>query len=75
MTTKSETSRKRFSFGPVWIEAVKVGKVADREKLIAHAVKLRVGAKSDVSRMKLESLLVKVSAALQAETKTETPTV
>ena len=64
LTTTSD--RKRFSFGPVWNAAVVAGKITDHEKLIAHAVKLKVGAKSDIRRLKFDTLLAKVAAAIQA---------
>ena len=60
------SDRKRFSFGPVWNAAVLAGKITDQEKLVAHAVKLKVGAKSDIKRLKFDTLLAKVTAALQA---------
>lgn len=59
-------ARKRFSFGPVWTAAVKAGTVKDQDKLIAHGVKLKVGTKSDLSRLKMDTLLGKVTAALNA---------
>lgn len=71
--TMSEPARKRFSFGPVWNAAVIAGTVKDHEKLIAHAVKLKVAARSDAKRLKFETLLAKVSAALT--TQAETPSV
>ena len=70
-TTTSD--RKRFSFGPVWTAAVIAGKVTDHEKLIAHAVKLKVGAKSDMKRLRFETLLAKVAAALTAAPATTEP--
>lgn len=66
-TTPEPTARKRYSFGPVWTAAVVAGTVKDHEKLIAHAVKLKVAARSDAARLKFETLLGKVAAAIQAE--------
>jgi hypothetical protein len=66
-----QSTRNRFSFGPVWNAAVIAGKVKDHEKLIAHAVKLKIAAKSDASRLKFEILLDKVSTALQAPAEAE----
>jgi hypothetical protein len=61
-------SRKRFSFGPVWNAAVIAGKVTDEAKLLEHAVKLKVGSRSDLKKLKLATLRTKVAAKLQAET-------
>jgi hypothetical protein len=60
-------ARKRFSFGKVWIQAVLAGKVSDKDKLVAHAVKLKAGRKYDLKKLKDETLLAKVQAKLQAE--------
>ena len=65
-TTKTTVERKRFSFGPVWNAAVIANKVTDHDKLIAHAVKLKVAPKSDAKRLKFETLRLKVAAALEA---------
>jgi len=59
-------SRKRFSFGPTWNAAVIAGKATDADKLLAQAVKLKAGAKSDLKKLKLVSLRTKVAAKLQA---------
>lgn len=72
-TTITTTNRKRFSFGPVWIEAVKAGSATDHEKLIAHAVKLKVGTKSDMKRLRFDTLLGKVGSALQSLVEVKTP--
>lgn len=61
-------ARKRFSFGKVWTAAVVSGKVSDKDKLVAHAVKLKVGAKSDLRRLKFDTLLAKVQRALTTST-------
>lgn len=63
---KQRAARKRYSFGPAWLNAVLGGVVNDKDKLIAHAVKLKVGAKSDVSKLKFETLLEKVQNAIYA---------
>lgn len=60
-------ARKRFSFGPVWNQAVVDGKVTDFEKLLAQALSLRVGAKSDLRKLKLATLRAKVAAKLEAD--------
>jgi hypothetical protein len=57
-------TRQRFSFGNAWTNAVLGGVVSDKDKLVAHAVKLKVGAKSDLTRLKFETLLAKVQNAL-----------
>ena len=60
-------SRKRFSFGPVWNKAVIEGKATDTAKLLEQAIRLKVGAKSDLKKLKLATLRTKVAAKLQAE--------
>jgi hypothetical protein len=57
-------ARKRFSFGPVWTNAVMAGKVTDVAKLVAHAKALKLGSTSDLQRLKFDTLLNKVSTAL-----------
>lgn len=64
--TAEVTARKRFSFGPVWNAAVVAGTITDHEKLIAHAVKLKVAPRSDAKRLKFDTLRTKVAAALVA---------
>ena len=64
--------RQRFSFGPVWNLAVMAGKATDHAKLLEQAIGLKCGAKSDLRKLKLETLRSKVAARLQAE---DTPTV
>lgn len=59
-----QDARVRYSFGPVWIQAVKDGKVTDQAKLVAHAVKLKAGRKSDLKKVKFATLLGKVQKAL-----------
>jgi len=61
-------ARKRFSFGQVWINSVLAGNVSDKDKLIAHAVKLKAGSKSDLRRLKFDTLLAKVQKALAKST-------
>lgn len=70
-TTERVDTRKRFSFGPVWNAAVIAGTVKDHQKLIAHAVKLKIAAQSDAKRLKFETLLAKVASALKDEAPTE----
>jgi hypothetical protein len=60
-------ARKRFSFGKVWEAAVQKGEVTDKDKLVAHAVKLKAGRKYDLKKLKFETLLAKVQKALSAE--------
>jgi len=57
-------ARKRFSFGKVWTEAVVAGAVSDKDKLVAHAVKLKAGKRSDLRKLRFETLLAKVQKAL-----------
>ena len=57
-------ARKRFSFGKVWTEAVVAGAVSDKDKLVAHAVKLKVGRASDLKRLKTDTLVAKVQTAI-----------
>lgn len=61
---QKQDARKRFSFGKVWIQAVLAGKVSDKDKLVAHAVKLKAGRKSDLKKVKFDTLLGKVQRAL-----------
>jgi len=58
------SKRTRYSFGSVWTEAVKEGTVSDKDKLLAHAVKLKVGTKSALKNLRMETLLAKVQKAL-----------
>ena len=57
-------NRKSFTFGKVWNKAVQEGKVSDKQKLVAQAVKLKVGRKWDMNKLKFETLLMKVQKAL-----------
>ena len=57
-------NRKSFTFGKVWNKAVQEGKVSDQQKLVAQAVKLKVGRKWDMNKLKFETLLMKVQKAL-----------
>ena len=59
-------ARTRFTFGKVWTQAVVDGKVSDKQKLVAHAVKLKAGRKYDLNKLKFETLLAKVQKALEA---------
>lgn len=73
-TTKAEAqraARKRFSFGKVWNAAVMAGKVTDKNKLVAQAVKLKAGRKYDLNKLKFETLLAKVQKALATQTTAE----
>lgn len=60
-------SRRRFSFGPVWNAAVIAGKATDEAKLLEQAIVLKIGARSDLKKLKLATLRTKVAAKLQAE--------
>ena len=64
--------RKRFTFGPAWINAVLGGVVNDKAKLVAHGVKLKAGAENDLSGLTMEELLTKVQDAIYAEPAAET---
>jgi hypothetical protein len=59
-------ARTRYSFGKVWTAAVLEGKISDTDKLVAHAVKLKAGRKSDLKKLKFSTLLAKVQAKLAA---------
>lgn len=61
-------SRKRFSFGPVWNKSVVEGQATDVAKLVEQAVKLKVGSRSDLKKLKLATLRNKVAAKLQTQT-------
>jgi hypothetical protein len=61
-----QAARQRFSFGPTWNAAVLAGEVKDTNKLVAHAVKLQAGRKSDLKKLKFATLLAKVQAKLMA---------
>lgn len=60
-------ARKRFSFGKVWNAAVVAGTVTDQAKLVAQASSLKLGAKSDLKRLKFDTLRNKVAKALEAK--------
>ena len=64
-------NRKSFTFGKVWNKAVQEGKVTDQQKLVAQAVKLKVGRKWDMNKLKFETLLMKVQKALAEMNSTE----
>ena len=64
-------NRKSFTFGKVWNKAVQEGKVTDQQKLVAQAVKLKVGRKWDMNKLKFETLLMKVQKALAEMNATE----
>ena len=64
-------NRKSFTFGKVWNKAVQEGKVSDQQKLVAQAVKLKVGRKWDMNKLKFETLLMKVQKALAEMNATE----
>lgn len=66
-TAIANANRKRFSFGAVWNAAVIAGTVTDHDKLIAHAIKLKVAGRSDAKRLKFETLRTKVAAAIETE--------
>lgn len=59
-----QNGRTRYSFGKVWTQNVADGKVSDKAKLVAHAVKLKAGRKSDLAKLKFDTLLAKVQKAL-----------
>jgi hypothetical protein len=59
-----QAARQRFSFGPAWNKAVLDGQVKDVNKLVAHAVKLKAGRKSDLKKLKFATLLNKVQSKL-----------
>jgi hypothetical protein len=59
-------ARTRYSFGKVWTAAVMEGKITDTDKLVAHAVKLKAGRRSDLKKLRFSTLLAKVQAKLVA---------
>lgn len=62
-----QDNRVRYSFGKVWNATVLEGKVHDKQKLIAQGVKLKVArSRSDVRKLKFETLLARVQTALKA---------
>lgn len=61
-----QNSRKRYSFGNVWLNSVLAGVVFDQAKLVAHAVELGLGKAYDLKRLKAETLLAKVQTKLAA---------
>ena len=64
-------ARKRCTFGKVWKQHVLDGKVTDVVKLVEHGVKLKAGRRYDLKKLKFETLLSKVQAALKAEAEAE----
>jgi len=59
--------RTRYSFnGNGWLNKILAGNVDDHAKLVAHAVKLKVGRKYDLSKLRQDTLIAKVQAALTA---------
>jgi len=65
-TAVEKAARKRFSFGPVWNQAVIAGTVKDTEKLVAQGVKLKLGTKDELAALSHDSIQAKVAAALEA---------
>ena len=60
--------RKKCTFGKVWKASVIAGTITDRVKLVEHAFKLKLGkSRYDLKKLKYETLLSKVQAALIAE--------
>lgn len=60
--------RKKCTFGKVWKANVIAGTITDRVKLAEHAFKLKLGkSRYDLKKLKYETLLSKVQAALIAE--------
>ena len=59
-------ARKRFSFGKVWADAVTAGTVTDKDKLVAHAIKLKAGRAVNLRKLKFTTLLGKVQSKLTA---------
>lgn len=64
---EQQAARKRYSFGPVWSKNVVAGNVKDHDKLVAHGVKLKVGTKSALSKITLETLIARVGEAIKKE--------
>lgn len=60
--------RKKCTFGKVWKANVIAGTITDRVKLVEHAFKLKLGkSRYDLKKLKYETLLGKVQAALIVE--------
>lgn len=64
-----QANRKRFTFGPVWTNAVLEGKVKDKIKLVAHGVFLEAGEAHELAPLDMEKLLEKVQKAIIAQQK------
>ena len=62
-----QDQRQRFTFGNAWLNTVLAGVVSDTSKLVAHAVKLKVGRASDLRKLKSQTLLLKVQTAILAK--------
>lgn len=73
--TTATTKAGKFTFGPVWTKAViaRDAKIQKHQaKLVAHAIKLKVGRAYDLKKLRYETLLDKVATALaKAEVATE----
>ena len=68
--------RRKCTFGKVWKANVIAGTITDRVKLVEHAFKLKLGkSRYDLKKLKYETLLGKVQAALIAEAEATTITV
>lgn len=65
-------TRKRFSFGPTWNAAIIAGTATDQAKMLEHAIKLKLGVKSDLRKLKLATLRAKVAAKLLAQSTPQT---
>lgn len=63
---EQRAKRTRFSFGNAWLNAVLAGVVSDQPKLVAHAVKLKVGQANDLSQLSIADLLPQVQTAIYA---------
>ena len=69
---KTPKTKGSFSFtGAAWTKSILAGsgialKPANHPKLVAHAISLKVGAPSDLKKLKPTTLLSKVAAKLAA---------
>lgn len=66
-------NRKRMFFGAAYMNGVLGGYHRDFDKMVAHAVHLKVGAPSQLKKLSLETLREKLAAAIQDSPDGATP--
>lgn len=64
---QQRAKRTRFSFGPAWVNNILGGAVNDKDKLVAHAIKLKVGRRSNLTKLAFPTLLTKVQNKLMTD--------